>query len=174
MTTMDDSEQELAEQELAEPVLDDAFRHALLEIEDYLHDMPDERLVELVLPFASRWTLPQSGLDLVRLREEAELFVRATPLSDRILTGYVDQVAWWLSERMLLGADEQPDVEAAQAYLTTVRAEIEQRAGMVETAGYLRVAAAFRRVREETAGGVPPANLLWRALALRIAESALG
>jgi hypothetical protein len=168
MTTMDDSEAKLAQ-----PVLDDAFRHALLELEEYLHDTPDERLVELVLPFASRWTLPQSGLDLVRLREEAHLFVQATPLSDRILTGYADQVAWWLSERMLLGEDEQPDLEAARGYLTTVRAEIEQRAELVETAGYARVAAAFRRVVEETAGGEPPANLLWRALALRIAESAL-
>jgi hypothetical protein len=74
---------------------------------------------------------------------------------------------------MLLGEDEQPDLEAARGYLTTVRAEIEQRAELVETAGYARVAAAFRRVVEETAGGEPPANLLWRALALRIAESAL-
>lgn len=168
MTTIDDSEHELAQ-----PVLDDAFRHALLELEEYLHDTPDERLVELVLPFASRWTLPQSGLDLVRLREEAHLFVQATPLSDRILTAYADQVAWWVSERMLLGEDEQPDVEAAGTCLTTVRADIEQRAGLVEKAGYPRVAAAFRRVLEETAGGDPPANLLWRALALRIAESAL-
>jgi hypothetical protein len=166
---MDDNEQEPTQ-----PVLDDGFRHALLELEDYLDGMPDERLVELVLPFASRWVLPDSGLDLTRLREEAKLFVQATPLSDRILSGYADQVAWWLSERMLLGADEQPDPDAARAYLATARAEIEQRADLVETAGYPRVAAAFRRVLEETAGGDPPANLLWRALALRIAESTLG
>ena len=168
MTTMDDDEQEPTQ-----PVLEDGFRHALLELEEYLDGMPDERLVELVLPFASRWVLPDSGLDLTRLREEAKLFVQATPLSDRILSGYADQVAWWLSERMLLGADEQPDPDAARAHLATARAEIEQRAGLVETAGYPRVAAAFRRVLEETAGGDPPANLLWRALALRIAESTL-
>jgi hypothetical protein len=165
---MDDSEQELDQ-----PVLDDAFRHALLELEDYLLDMPEERLTELVLPFASRWALPQSGLDLVRLREEAHLFVQATPLSDRILAGYVEQVAWWVSERMLLGEDEQPDLEAARACVATVRVEIEQRAELVEAAGYPRVAAAFRQALEETAGGEPPANLLWRALALRIAESVL-
>jgi hypothetical protein len=168
MTTTDDSPQEPDQ-----PVLDDAFRHALLELEEYLHDMPDERVAELVLPFASRWALPQSGLDVVRLRDEAHLFVQATALSDRILTGYVDQVAWWVSERMLLNEDEQPDLEAAQTCLATVRTEIEQRAGLVETAGYPLVAAAFRRALEETAGGEPPANLLWRALALRIAESAL-
>jgi hypothetical protein len=165
---MDDNEQELNQ-----PVLDDAFRHALLELEDYLLDMPEERLTELVLPFASRWVLPQSGLDLLRLHEEARLFVQATPLPDRILAGYVDQVAWWVSERMLLAEDDQPDLEAARACLTTVRAEIEQRANLVETAGYPRVAAAFRRAVEETAGGEPPANPLWRALALRIAETAL-
>jgi hypothetical protein len=168
MTTTDDSPQEPDQ-----PVLDDAFRHALLELEEYLHDMPDERVAELVLPFASRWALPQSGLDVVRLRDEAHLFVQATALSDRILTGYVDQVAWWVSERMLLNEDEQPDLEAAQTCLATVRTEIEQRAGLVETAGYPLVAAAFRRALEETAGGEPPANLLWRALALRIAESVL-
>jgi hypothetical protein len=168
MTMMEDNEQEPAP-----PVLDEAFRHALLELEDYLHDMPEERLTELVLPLASRWTLPDSGLDVVRLREEAHLFVQATPLPDRILAGYVDQVAWWVSERMLLGADGEPDLEAARASLATVRGLIEERAAQVETAGYPRVAAAFRRVLEETAGGEPPANLLWRALSLRIAESVL-
>jgi len=75
-----------------------------------------------VLPLASRWTLPDSGLDVVRLREEAHVFVQATPLSDRILGCYVDQVAWWVSERMLLGADGEPDLESARASLTTVRA----------------------------------------------------
>jgi hypothetical protein len=166
MTTTDDPGQEPDE-----PVIDDAFRRALLELEEYLHDVPDERVTELVLPFASRWALPQSGLDVVRLRDEAHLFVQATALSDRILAGYVDQVAWWVSQRMLLGEDEQPDVEAARACLATVRAEIEQRARLVETAGYPRVAAGFRRALKETAGGEPPANLLWGALALRIAES---
>jgi hypothetical protein len=36
------------------------------------------------------------------------------------------------------------------------------------------VAGAFRRLLEETAGGSPPADLLWNALARRIADSVLG
>ena len=154
----------------AEP-LDDAFRAALLELEEYLDGMPRERLGELVLPFATRWVLPQAGFDLARLREEADTLVEATPLSERILAGYVDQVAWFVSQRMLLDEAEQPDPGGAQEKLATVRDEIEQRAATVAAAGYPRVAYAFRRALEETAGGEPPANPLWSALAHRIAES---
>jgi hypothetical protein len=154
----------------AEP-LDDAFRAALLELEEYLDGMPRDRLGELVLPFATRWVLPQAGFDLVRLREEADRLVQATPLSERILAGYVDQVAWWVSQRMLVDGGEEPDLETAGTRLARVRDEIEQRAVTVEAAGYPRVADAFRVALEETAGGEPPANPLWSALALRIAES---
>jgi hypothetical protein len=151
--------------------LDDAFRAALLELEEYLDGMPRDGLGELVLPFATRWVLPQAGFDLARLREEADTLVQATPLSERILTGYVDQVAWWVSQRMLLDGGEEPDLETARTRLARVRDEIEQRATTVEAAGYPRVADAFRVALEETAGGEPPANPLWSALALRIAES---
>jgi hypothetical protein len=151
--------------------LDDAFRAALLELEEYLDGMPRERLGELVLPFATRWVLPQAGFDLARLRDEADTLVQATPLSERVLVGYVDQVAWWVSQRMLLDGGEEPDLETARTRLASVRDEIAQRAATVEAAGYPRVAEAFRVALEETAGGEPPANLLWSALALRIAES---
>jgi hypothetical protein len=50
---------------------------------------------------------------------------------------------------------------------------IEQRAATVEAAGFTRVAEGFQLALEETAGGEPPTNLLWSALALRIAESVL-
>lgn len=150
--------------------LDDAFRDALLELEEYLDGMPRERLGELVLPFATRWVLPQAGFDLARLRGEAQTLVQATPLSERILAGYVEQVAWWVSQRMLLDDGEEPDLETARTRLANVRDEIEQRAAAVEAAGYPRVAEAFRLALEETAGGEPPANPLWSALALRIAE----
>src|SRR5438477_6863488 len=133
--------------------------------------MPRERLGELVLPFATRWALPRAGFDLARLREEADTLVQATPLSERILSGYVDQVAWWVSQRMLVGETEEPDLETARERLATVRGEIERRAATVEAAGFPRVANAFRLALEETAGGEPPANPLWSALALRIAES---
>jgi len=156
----------------AEP-LDDAFRAALLELEEYLDGMPRERLGELVLPFATRWVLPQAGFDLARLREEADTLVQATPLSERILAGYVDQVAWWVAQRMMLDGGEEPDLETARMRLASAHDEIAQRAATVEAAGYSRVAEAFRIALEETAGGEPPANPLWNALALRIAESVL-
>ncbi len=151
--------------------LDEEFRAALLELEEYLDGMPRERLAELVLPFASRWVLPHAGFDLARLREEAETLVQATPVPERILSGYVDQVAWWVSQRMLLDEADEPDLAAAREKLERARDEIENRAATVEAAGFPRVADAFRLVLEETAGGEPPANLLWSALALRIAES---
>lgn len=153
--------------------LDDDFREALLELEEFLDGTPRERLAGLVLPFATRWVLPSAGFDLVRLRSEAETFAQATPLSERILDGYVDQLAWWIGQRMLLDADEQPDLATARARLETVRDEIGARAGTVAAAGFPRIAEAFLLVLEETAGGEPPADLLWNALALRIAESAL-
>ena len=69
-------------------------------------DVPAPRAAELVLPFASRWVLPELGLDLARLREEADTLVKATPLSDRIVSGYADHVAYWVSQRMRIGEDE--------------------------------------------------------------------
>jgi len=153
--------------------LDESFRAALLELEEYLDGLPDERIGELVLPFASRWTLPEAGFDLARLRDEARTLVQSTPLSDRILAGYADQVAWWVAQRMLLDENDEPDVEAARARLERVRRTIERRADTVEAAGFPHVAHAFRLALEETAGGEPPADLLWSALALRIAESVL-
>jgi hypothetical protein len=151
--------------------LDEAFRVALLELEEYLADVASERLGELVLPLATRWALPRSGFDLRRLRAEGETLVEATPLSERILAGYVEQVAWWVSQRMLLDDEGEPDLAAARARLEAARTEIEKNAATVEAAGFVRVAAAFRLALEETGGGEPPANPLWTALALRIAES---
>jgi hypothetical protein len=153
--------------------LNEEFRAALFELDEYLDGMPPEQLGGLVLPLATRWALPQAGFDLDRLRQEADTLVQATPLSERILSGYVDQVAWWVSQRMLLDDAEEPDLEKAQARLAAVRNVIEQRAATVEAAGFTRVAEGFRLALEETAGGEPATNLLWSALALRIAESVL-
>ena len=153
--------------------LDDEFRAALFELDEYLDGVSREQLGGLVLPLATRWALPQAGFDLVRLRQEADTLVQATPLSERILSGYVDQVAWWVAQRMLLDDAEEPDLETARARLAAVRDAIEQRAATVEGAGFTRVAEGFRLALEETAGSEPPANLLWSALALRIAESVL-
>jgi hypothetical protein len=151
--------------------LDEDFRDALFELDEYLDGMPRERLGTLVLPLATRWALPESGFDLERLRGEADTLVQATPLSERILDGYVEQVAWWVSQRMLLDDAEEPDLETARGRLATVRDLIAQRAATVDAAGFTRVAEGFRLALEETAGGEPPASPLWSALALRIAES---
>ena len=153
--------------------LDPGFRAALQELEDYLDGFPEERLEELVLPLGSRWVLVESGLDVARYREEAETFVLAAPLSDRILPGYETQVAWWLARRMQLDVENEPlPPEQPAAVLAAARAALERRAAQVEAAGYPLVAAGFRRVLAASQGE-PPDDPLWAALALRIAESVM-
>lgn len=153
--------------------LDEGFRAALQELEDYLDGVDDARLAELVLPLASRWVLLESGLDVVRLRDEAETLVAATPLSDRILAGYEEQVAWWVSQRMLLDAESRPlPPEQPAAVITAARDAVARRAAQVEAAGYPQVARGFRGVLAASQAE-PPDDPLWSALALRIAESVL-
>jgi hypothetical protein len=159
--------------EVGSPVLDESLRDALGELEDYLEGVPEERSSELVLPFASRWVLPAVGLDLGRLRDEADTFVKATPLSDRIVSGYVDHVAYWVSQRMLLDERDEPQPAVAAAQLEVARAMLAERAGLVEQEGFPRVAAGVRRALDDSSGGRPPDDRLWSALALRIAESVL-
>jgi hypothetical protein len=159
--------------EVQSAVLDESFRVALAELEDYLEDVPDERLTTLVLPFASRWTLPAAGLDLGRLRDEADLLVKATPQSDRIVSGYVDHVAYWVSQRMLRDERDEPQPAVAAAQLEGARATLAERAELVEREGFPRVAAGLRRVVDESSGGQPPDDCLWTAFATRIAESVL-
>jgi hypothetical protein len=137
--------------------IDDSLRTALAVLEDYLDSVPDERAAELTLPFASRWILPELGFDLPRLQEEADTFVKATPLSDRILTSYPGQVGYWVEQRMALDGDAATQLRRAEAML-------DERAQLVENEGFPRVAAGLRR-----ANGDP----LWSAIALRIAESVL-
>ncbi len=147
--------------------IDEAFHDALQELEDYLEPADDDRRAELCLPLASRLALPEAGLDLARLRAEAEAFVHATPLSDRVLAGFAEQAAWWLSQRMLLDAQDHPLPAAeVQATLDTTRAAIAARAEQIEAAGFPRVAAGFRDVSSGTGD-----DALREALALRIVET---
>ena len=155
------------------PLVDEPMREALAELEDFLDGVPAERAGELVLPFASRWVLPEAGFDLTRLRDEADTLVKATPLSDRIVSGYVDHVAYWVSQRMLLDEHDEPQPEVAAARLEAARATLDERAGVVEQEGFPRVAAGMRTALDESSGGRPPDDRLWSALALRIAESVL-
>jgi hypothetical protein len=153
--------------------LDAPLREALAELEEYLTGVPDERAAELVLPFASRWVLPEAGFDLDRLREEAETMMRATPLSDRIVSGYADHLAYWVSQRMLLDANDVPHPEASATQLEAARATLAERAALVEAEGFPAVAAGLQQTLDESSGGEPPDDLLWTAMALRIAESVL-
>jgi hypothetical protein len=159
--------------ETASPVLDAPMRDALVELEDYLEGVPEDRAAELVLPFASRWVLPELGFDLARLGEEADTLVKATPLSDRIVAGHVNHVAYWVGQRMLLDEHEheQPEVSASQ--LERTREKLAERAALVEAEGFPRVGAGIRRALGDSSGGEPPDDRLWSALALRIAESVL-
>jgi hypothetical protein len=138
--------------------VDSSLSSALAELEDYLDGVPVERAAELVLPFGARWILPEVGLDLERLREEAETMARATPLSDRIVAGYADHLAYWVSQRMLVDADQ-----AAQ--LARARELLRERAELTRAEGFPRVAAGL--------GQQPGDDELWTALALRIGEAAL-
>jgi hypothetical protein len=158
---------------LEPPIIDASLRDALAELEAFLDGVPEERATALVLPFASRWVLSGVGFDLGRLREEAETLVKATPLSDRIVSGYVDQVAYWVSQRMLLDERDEPQPDVAAAQLELARATLEARAGLVEQEGFPRVAAGLRGALDDSSGGRPPDDRLWSALALRIAESVL-
>jgi len=138
-------------------VIDDELRSALAELEDYLDGVEPERAAELTLPFASRWVLPSLGFDLPRLQDEAGTFVEATPLSDRILTGYKGHLTFWIEQRMALDGDAATQIARAERMLA-------ERAQTVEAEGFPRVAQGLRAAK-----GDP----LWTALAERIAESVL-
>jgi hypothetical protein len=156
----------------AGPLIDASMSDALAELEDYLAGLPEEHAAELVLPFGSRWVLPEAGFDLGRLRDEAETMMKATPLSDRIVSGYADHLAYWVSQRMLLDEHDQPRTDSA-AQLEAARATLRERAALVDAEGFPRVAIGLRRALDESSGGVPPDDRLWAAMALRIAESVL-
>jgi hypothetical protein len=138
--------------------VDVALRAAVAELEDYLDGVDAPRAAALVLPFASRWVLPEVGLDLARLRAEAETLVAATPLSDRIVSGYVDHVAYWVSQRMLVAGDRERRLALARVRLRGFAVDLEE---------FPRVAAGVRAV------AALDDEALWTALATRIAETVL-
>jgi hypothetical protein len=140
--------------------VDEELRAAVAELEEYLDGVDRPRAAELLLPFASRWVLPEVGLDLARLRGEAETLVVATPLSDRIVSGYVDHVAYWVSQRMLVEGEREPRLALARVRLRGFAVDLEDD-GFPRVAGGLRAAAAADD------------EALWTALATRIAEAVL-
>jgi len=142
---------------------------ALAELEDYLVDEPPERLSTLVLVLASTWVLGDAGLDLDRYYAEAKTFYEITPEHDRVLNSFPDSMGFYLSLRMTMTEAGEVEPERARAQLDAARAALAERANLVELQFPL-IAEGFRRLLEETAGGAPPDDRLWHAMARRIGD----
>jgi hypothetical protein len=150
----------------------ESLRPALAELEAYLVGEPPERLADHVLVLASTWTLGEAGLDLDRLSREATAFRQTTPEHDRVLVSFPDAIASFLVYRMMTGDNEELEPEVAAGRLERVRSGLEERARWVET-DYPLIAAGFRRLLADTAGGTPPYDPIWHALARRIGDPGL-
>jgi hypothetical protein len=161
---------EAVEQPDEEPIPAE-LREALAELEDWLLREPDEQLAEHALIPATRWALDDlPALDLERYSDEARDFVLATPIWDRGLRRFPRDVAYWMSQRLLVDERDEPQPEQARALLEQARAVIAERAELLEQQGFPRTARSFRALLNESAGGEPPADAIWNGLALRIAE----
>jgi len=162
---------ENAEPDEPEPRIAPTLRQALEELEPWLAEQPDDELARHALVPATRWAVAEiPGLDLERYTEEAKTFVVATPIWDRALLRYRKDVAYWMSQRLLVDEHEGPRPEQARELLAAARTVIAGKAALLDEEGFPRTAQAFRALLDETAGGEPPADLVWRALGLRIAE----
>ena len=144
----------------------------LVELEGFLVDEPAEKRSGYVLVLASSWVLGETGLDLERCAEEAKAFRNLTPEHDRVLASFPDAIASYLVYRMMTNDREELDPELGEQRLTRARAALALRAEWVERE-YPLVADGFRRLLNETAGGKPPYDRLWHALARRIGDRGL-
>jgi hypothetical protein len=68
-----------------------------------------------------------------------------------------------------MSVDGKVEPELARERLERARRMLEERAVLVE-GEFPTVARGFRLLLDETAGGAPPEDRLWRAMALRIGE----
>jgi hypothetical protein len=147
------------------------LREGLEHLDLWLEQESAEDVAEHVLPLATRWVLEDvEGLDVARYTGEAKTFVLATDIWDRVLKRFPKDVTYWMSQRLLVDEAEQLRPDGGEAILASARSLIAERADLLETEGFEQVARAFRRLLDETAGGSPPADLIWSALALRLAE----
>jgi hypothetical protein len=144
----------------------------LLELERFLVDEPPERRSGLVLVLASSWVLGESGLDVERCSREARAFRNLTPEHDRVLASFPDAIASYLVYRMMTNEREELKPELGAQRLERARAALALRAQRIEE-DYPLVADGFRRLLDETAGGKPPYDPLWHALARRIGDRGL-
>ena len=150
----------------------ESLRPALAELEVYLVGEPPERLVDHVLVLASTWTLGEARLDLHRYTREAQAFRQMTPEHDRVLASFPDAIASFLVYRMMMDEDDVLEPDVAAERLERVRSAIELRASWIEQ-DYPLIAEGFRRLLTDTAGGTPPYDRIWHALARRIGDPGL-
>ena len=152
-----------------ESPIPEGLRSALIELEAFLDGEPAEQLSEYVLVLASTWVLGDAGFDLDRYYAEAKTFYEVTPEHDRVLSSFPDSMGYYLSLRLMMDEADEIHRDGAQARLDAARAVLEVRAQWVEDEFPL-IALGFRRLLEETAGGSPPEDRLWFALARRIGD----
>jgi hypothetical protein len=147
------------------------LRALLDELELYLAQQPDADLAQHGVMVATRLVLEDvPGLELERYDEEAKIFVLATPIWDRVLTRFPQDVAYWMSQRLMMNENHEAEPERAAELLAAAKQAIAERADLLERQGYPHTARSFRAVLHESAGGEPPADIVWNGLALRIAE----
>jgi hypothetical protein len=157
----DEHEQELSPQ----------LRELFAELETWLVQQPDDELAGHAVVPATRWVLEDvPGLDLARYTQEAEDFVVATPIWDRILARFPKDATYWMSQRLLMNEQHEPELDRARELLEAARTAIAGRAELLEREGFPRSAQSFRAHPPVSAGGEPPADVVWKGLALRIVE----
>jgi hypothetical protein len=141
------------------------------ELESWLVGQPDALLAGYALVPATRWVLEDvPGLDVARYDEEARVFVVATPIWDRVLLRYEQDVTYWMAQRLMMNENHEPEPARARELLDSARRVIAERADLLEREGFARTAQSFRALLDESAGGEPPTDVIWKALGLRIAE----
>ncbi len=150
----------------------EGLRPALGELEAYLVGEPPEKLSTYVLVLASTWVLGDAGFDLDRYYREAQAFYDITPEHDRVLSAFPEAMASYLVYRLMTDENDDVQLEEARERLGRARAALEVRAQWTE-ADYPLIAEGFRRLHAESAGGVPPYDRLWHALARRIGDRGL-
>jgi hypothetical protein len=147
------------------------MRELFAELETWLVDQPDALLAEYALVPATRWVVEDvPGLDFARYDDEARVFVVASPIWDRVLLRFQHDATYWMSQRLMMNENHEPEPERARELLESARGVIAQRADLLEREGFPRTAQSFRALLDESAGGEPPTDVIWKALGLRIAE----
>jgi hypothetical protein len=78
-------------------------------------------------------------------------------------------MGYYMSLRLMMDEADRIEPDEAEAKLAAARAALEVRARWVESE-YPLIAEGFRCLLDETSGGTPPEDRLWRALARRIGD----